>query len=150
MKTGIKETCDSIKDHISAIGLEVNTLEQSFCDKGLTEDESNLISTMRNILYLSTIDRINKSSELSEKKNSISDSFQSINFINISEKVLHLCGFFNWDKEHKDYRLIPLWIFEFIPSGTELLSIDGKTVKMSPDLDNDIRFGCVAFMLKVR
>ena len=42
--------------------------------------------------------------------------------------------------------LFPLWITPFLPDGLEVESIDGeKSIIGKDEIDNDIRFGCVAY-----
>lgn len=66
------------------------------------------------------------------------------------EELLSL-GFKKWDEDMPDLLLIPLWIYDLIPSGTELISIDGsKVVKGQDEIDLDVRFGCIAYGLEVQ
>lgn len=57
--------------------------------------------------------------------------------------------FMRWDEESNLY-LIPLYLLSFIPIGTKLTSIDGETVIYDgTNIDNDIRFGCLAWGIKI-
>ena len=57
--------------------------------------------------------------------------------------------FMKWDDE-SDLYLIPLYLLSFIPIGTKLTSIDGETVIYDgTNIDNDIRFGCLAWGIKI-
>lgn len=47
--------------------------------------------------------------------------------------------------------LIPLYLLPIVPIGTELISINGGTVKYDgTNVDNDIRFGCIAYGIIVK
>jgi hypothetical protein len=53
-------------------------------------------------------------------------------------------GFGSWSEESK-MRLIPIWLFPFLCEEFESTSISGsKHLKLS-ELDNDHRFGCLAY-----
>lgn len=61
----------------------------------------------------------------------------------LSRETLSDFGFLKWDG---DLILIPLWLFDCIPEGEELICIDGETViKNGDNIDNDARFGCIAY-----
>lgn len=50
----------------------------------------------------------------------------------------------------KGLRLIPLYLLPIVPIGTELTSICGEVFKYDGNnVDNDIRFGCIAYGIKV-
>lgn len=47
--------------------------------------------------------------------------------------------------------LIPLYLLPIVPKGTELTSIFGEVVKYDgTNVDNDIRFGCIAYGIKLK
>lgn len=51
----------------------------------------------------------------------------------------------------RDIRLIPLYLLPILPIGTEVISIDGEVIKYDGNnIDNDIRFGCLAYGIKLR
>ena len=55
-------------------------------------------------------------------------------------------GFTLWDKS--GFYLIPLYLLPIIPIGTELKCIDGgKIIYDGNNIDNDTRFGCLAYGL---
>ena len=57
--------------------------------------------------------------------------------------------FMKWDDE-SDLYLIPLYLLSFIPIGTELTCISGaKVIYGETNIDNDIRFGCLAWGIKI-
>lgn len=59
-------------------------------------------------------------------------------------------GFCKWD-ENSDLYLFPLWFMPLIPIGTEVTSIGGeKIIYDGTNLDNDIRFGCLAYGIELK
>lgn len=51
----------------------------------------------------------------------------------------------------RDIRLIPLYLLPILPIGTEVISIGGEVIKYDGNnIDNDIRFGCLAYGIKLR
>lgn len=57
-----------------------------------------------------------------------------------------LLGFQRWE-ENNNLMLIPGYLYQFIPAGLELYSISGEKVVYNDytDLDNECRFGCLAY-----
>lgn len=57
-----------------------------------------------------------------------------------------LLGFKFW-KEDSNLMLIPGYLYQYIPEGLELYSISGEKEQYESyaDLDNDCRFGCLAY-----
>lgn len=54
-------------------------------------------------------------------------------------------GFGRWE-ENNPMRLIPLWLFQFLPEEIETKDINGKTeILKKSEMDNDHRFGCLAY-----
>jgi hypothetical protein len=53
-------------------------------------------------------------------------------------------GFGKWE-EGSNLRLIPLWLFPFLSDQVEYTAIDGDKIKGRDQMDNDHRFGCLAF-----
>ena len=59
-------------------------------------------------------------------------------------------GFCQWD-EDGDLYLFPLWFMPLIPIGTEVISIIGKKIVYDgTNLDNDIRFSCIAYGIELK
>lgn len=77
---------------------------------------------------------------------------ENIPLINLSEmNVEEACemGFKKWDNKSNLY-LIPLWFKPLIPIGTELTSISGKKIIYNGEnIDDDIRFGCLAYGIEM-
>lgn len=84
----------------------------------------------------------NKYKEIKEEMREIIGDITTLTVDELSE-----LGFQKWSEEGALY-LIPLWIYDLIPDGTELTSINGiKKRKGSQHIDLDIRFGCIAYGL---
>lgn len=64
---------------------------------------------------------------------------------NLTEDDCKELRFGKWDEQSGIY-LIPLYLFPTIPIGLKVYSITGEEiVNDGTNLDNDIRFGCVAY-----
>lgn len=74
-----------------------------------------------------------------------------VDFTELAESELQELGFSKWsDEELPGVYLIPLYLYPCIPDGTVLTCIDGKEyTKGVHAIDNDIRFGCIAYGIKV-
>ena len=78
------------------------------------------------------------------------------NITSLSTNELEILGFHKWYDECEcclnDYLyLIPLWIFDLIPDGTELESISGKkAIKGKDEVDLDTRGGVLAWGIRVK
>jgi hypothetical protein len=60
----------------------------------------------------------------------------------VNRTTLWTLGFGNWDGK---IILIPLWVYNYIADGEELISINGKTnIVGKDDIDLDVRYGCIA------
>ena len=46
--------------------------------------------------------------------------------------------------------LIPLWLYPLIPDGMKLTDIFGEDMVFDEKLDNDTRFGCVAYSIHIK
>lgn len=54
--------------------------------------------------------------------------------------------FGRWSDETPNLYLIPLWLLPIVPIGIELTTISGnKIIYNGSNVDNDIRFGCIAY-----
>lgn len=59
-------------------------------------------------------------------------------------------GLRKWD-DNGDLYLFPLWFMPLIPIGTEVTAINGeKIIYDGTNLDNDIRFGCIAYGIELK
>lgn len=76
---------------------------------------------------------------------------ENVDFTKLSGEELGQFGFRKWsDEELPGVYLIPLYLYPCIPDGTVLTCIDGKEyTKGVHDIDNDVRFGCIAYGIKV-
>ena len=59
-------------------------------------------------------------------------------------------GFKKWE-EDSNLMLIPGYLYQFIPAGLDLYCISGEKVQYESykDLDNDCRFGCLAYGIHI-
>lgn len=68
-----------------------------------------------------------------------------INIGNLTSEEMNDLGFGYWS-ESNPMRLIPLWLFKFLPEKIESKCIDGTTsILNKSEMDNDTRFGCLAY-----
>lgn len=71
------------------------------------------------------------------------DGYRPVNVTDLSEQEMEELGFGLWDEESK-LMLVPVWLLPFLDPDVLLTSISGDTA--SPvDVDNDQRFGCLAY-----
>ena len=71
-------------------------------------------------------------------------SEEDINFAELTKDELKMLRFVDFDKSNKN--LIPLWLFRILPDHTKVKCFNGERTTVK-DADDDIRFGCVAYML---
>jgi len=83
-------------------------------------------------------------------KETLQKSISRFDFKAVDPKITRIMGFAIWDEESekKHLLLIPLWLFNYLPDDRKLICIDGSEVEKK-DADNDIRMGCVAYMIEV-
>ena len=68
-----------------------------------------------------------------------------IDWNNITKEEAKELRFGKWDDESNLY-LIPLYLLPILPIGTEVTNIfEEKIIYDGNNLDNDIRFGCIAY-----
>lgn len=73
-----------------------------------------------------------------------------IDWNNLTKKEAEELGFRRWSNVD-DLYLIPLYLLPIVPIGTELASISNKKVIYDGlNVDNDTRFGCIAFGLYLK
>lgn len=90
-----------------------------------------------------------------------SDEFSTENIRNIPQKILENIGtvdvtsltdeemedlgFTKWSQDNP-MRLIPLWLFPFLPEEIHIQNFDGsKQILKKSEMDKDHRFGCLAY-----
>ena len=75
----------------------------------------------------------------------LADKIGKINIAELTAPQMDDLGFGRWSKDNL-MRLIPLWLFKFLPDEIESECIDGtKAVLKTAEMDNDNRFGCLAY-----
>ena len=60
----------------------------------------------------------------------------------LTEEEMVELGFSNWDDKLK---LIPIWMYTFLSDEFESQSISGEKIFSKSKMDNDNRFGCLAY-----
>lgn len=74
-----------------------------------------------------------------------SEWFYPINPSDLTENEMIELGFSKWSEEDPMY-LIPFWLFHFLAEELECGCIDGEKRKFNKsEMDNDHRFGCMAY-----
>lgn len=93
---------------------------------------------------------VNKNENNKEAFNSFYDELKKyIDFTSINIEDAKELGFKLWD-ETMNLWLFPLYLTPIIPEGLEIMYIDGsKGIYIKDTMDNDIRFGCVAYGIEI-
>ena len=71
-------------------------------------------------------------------------SEENINFAELTQDELKMLRFADFNEDNKN--LIPLWLFRILPDHTKVKCFDGEQTTVK-DADDDVRVGCVAYML---
>ncbi len=73
-----------------------------------------------------------------------------IDFENLTVEEARELRFSKWDEESNLW-LIPLYLKPLLPSGLKVTAIDGEVLEVGKDyLDNDIRFGVLAYGIVIK
>lgn len=62
----------------------------------------------------------------------------------LTEEECNSLGFGQWNADNP-MRLIPIWLFPFLADEIQTTCIDGSSVLRKADMDNDHRYGCLAY-----
>ena len=74
-----------------------------------------------------------------------------IDWDNLTVEEARELRFCLWDEDMPNLYLIPLYLLPILPIGMEVTSIDGeKIINDGSNLDNDIRFGCIAYGINIK
>ena len=74
-----------------------------------------------------------------------------IDWDNLTKEEAMYLRFMQWEEEQSNFYLIPLYLLPILPIGTEVTSINGeKKVYDGTNVDNDVRFGCIAYGIYVK
>ena len=89
--------------------------------------------------------------EIKEATDVLIDNLKDyIDFNHLTRKEARELRFCTWSEETPNLYLIPLYLLPIITIGTELTSISGdKIVYDGTNIDNDIRFGCIAYGIEI-
>ena len=72
------------------------------------------------------------------------DWYRDINPAELTKDEMQILGFGRWSNDNPMF-LIPLWLFPFLVDEIECKSINGDTVTRKTDMNDDNRFGCLAY-----
>lgn len=72
-----------------------------------------------------------------------------IDFNNITLEVAKAIGMKKWDDD-SDLYLFPYYLYTIIPVGLKVVSIFDEELVWNDHMDDDTRFGCLAFGLRIR
>jgi hypothetical protein len=73
-----------------------------------------------------------------------------IDFKNLTVDEAIELRFSRWDEDMPNLYLIPLYLVPVLPEGLEVTSISGNKKIVGKDyIDNDIRFGCIAYGINI-
>lgn len=72
------------------------------------------------------------------------DDFFFIDVRKLTSEQMDDLNFGVWSEE-SEIRLIPLWLFQFLIEECEYISITGEMVSGKSNIDDDNRFGCIAY-----
>lgn len=71
--------------------------------------------------------------------------YKHLDWDNLTDSECDELRFGKWEKGNP-LRLIPIWLYRAIPNGTKLICINGEEIVFDGNnIDNDIRFGCLAY-----
>lgn len=74
-----------------------------------------------------------------------------IDFNNITVEEARELRFCKFSDDTPNLYLIPLYLLPMVPIGTELTTIFGdKIIYDGSNVDNDIRFGCIAYGIEIK
>lgn len=84
-------------------------------------------------------------SQIREIHEKLKDKIGTINIAELTAEQMDDLGFGKWSEENP-MRLIPLWLYQFLPDEIETEWIDGKrSVLKKADMDTDNRYGMLAY-----
>lgn len=72
-----------------------------------------------------------------------------IDFNNITLEVAKAIGMQKWDDD-SDLYLFPYYLYTIIPIGLKVTSIFDEELVWTDHMDDDTRFGCLAFGLRIK
>ena len=102
--------------------------------------ESLSYKTWSNDFRLTNIEDIHKTLEKWEEESGI----LKIDPTDLSFEEMIELGFGSWSEENP-MRLIPIWLFPFLADEFKSESISGSKHSKLSEIDNEHRFGCLAF-----
>lgn len=125
METSTKDFLASVLFEIATVaaqGAAYETWTDSFCRKKVSEAWTDSSAPMRK--------KWNRTISVKNLSDMTQEDLISLGFRSFNGKVT----------------LVPLWAFNYIADGENLISINGKiTTKGKDEIDLDVRFGCLAY-----
>jgi hypothetical protein len=93
-----------------------------------------------------------KLKHLKEMQDKLYDALRSnIDLTKLTVEEAKEMRFKRWSEEEPDLYLFPLWIVPIIPEGFIVHTIGNRELEYHKDcMDNDIRFGCVAYGIIIK
>lgn len=120
----------------------------------MNKEVQNCLTWLVNRVSETIIYDWNNEFKLKENKESFNKFYEElkkhIDFTKLTIEEAKELRFKKWSDEQPDLWLFPLYLVPIIPEGLEVISISGRNYKYEKDkTDNDIRFGCVAYGIKI-
>lgn len=83
--------------------------------------------------------------QIREIHENLKEKIGSINISELTAEQMDELGFGRWSEENT-MRLIPLWLYQFLPDEIETECIDGKKSRLKKsEMDTDNRYGMLAY-----
>lgn len=113
----------------------------------LTWEVNQVATTVR---YENWSDEYCREQNKKHMNNMLKELKKHVDFDNLTADQAWQLGFGLWDSDQPDLFLIPLYLLPIIPIGTKMTSIMGKEIIYDgTNVDDDIRFGCIAYGIRV-
>lgn len=108
---------------------------------------SSLLTKAAEVMNYNWSDSFSKS-EIKDFPKKIIEKIDSVNISELSKSEMDDLGFGHWSEE-SEMRLIPLWLYPFLPPNLQAESICGTYTKVS-EMSTDHRFGFLAYGIMPR
>ena len=121
----------------------------------MNKEIQNCLTWLVNRISETIIYDWNKEFKIRENKKNFEKFYEElrkyIDFTKLTVSEAKELRFQKWSDEQPNLWLFPLYLVPIIPEGLEVTSISGRNYKYEKDkADNDIRFGCVAYGIKIK
>ena len=106
---------------------------------------SAIVNCAAEVMNYSSWDDGFAAKQIREIPETLAAEIGKINIAELTAPQMDDLGFGQLSKDDP-MRLIPLWLFKFLPDEIECKSIDGaKSVRKTEEMDSDHSFGCLAY-----